>query len=79
MLNRVTGFDRGTLNAEKSAILDTPAREADWALDQVGNWTGYDVAKNGGASAPANPAARARPKENSIVSPDYPEKALPTN
>jgi len=41
--------DRGTLNAGKTAIEGTPARQEDWTLNQTGNWAGYDVAENGQA------------------------------
>ena len=38
MLNRLSNFDRGNLNANKTAISGTPAREQDWTLNQLGNW-----------------------------------------
>ena len=37
-LSRLTGFDRGTLNANKDAIAGTAARTQDWGLDALGNW-----------------------------------------
>ena len=36
-LHRLTGFERGDLNANKDAVSDTPAREQDWTLEVIGN------------------------------------------
>ena len=38
-LNRLAGFQRGTLNGNKDGITGTPAREQTWTLDPVGNWS----------------------------------------
>jgi len=40
-INRLLTFDRGDLNAQKTAISGTPVREEDWTLDPTGNWTDY--------------------------------------
>ena len=40
-INRLTTFDRGDLNAGKTAISGTPVREEDWGLDMTGNWKDY--------------------------------------
>ena len=40
-VNRLETFDRGDLNAGKTAISGTPVREEDWNLDMTGNWAGY--------------------------------------
>ena len=38
---RLKNFDRGDLNAGKTAISGTPVREEDFTLDPLGNWTDY--------------------------------------
>ena len=48
-LNRLTSSQRGTLNANKDEITGTPAREQDWTLDPVGNWSAI-VSKISGAN-----------------------------
>ncbi len=48
-ISRLTGFDRGDLNAGKTAVTGTPAREEDWTLDPTGNWTDY-VQKTSGST-----------------------------
>jgi RHS repeat-associated protein len=48
-INRLIAFDRGDLNAGKTAISGTPVREEDWALDSTGNWPGY-VQKTSGTT-----------------------------
>ncbi|MCA9182811.1 MAG: RHS repeat-associated core domain-containing protein, partial [Planctomycetales bacterium] len=40
-LHRLKTFDRGELNSAKTAITGTPAKEEDWTLDDLGNWSGY--------------------------------------
>ena len=40
-MNRLKTFDRGDLNAGKTAISGTPVREEDWGLDMTGNWKDY--------------------------------------
>ena len=40
-LHRLETTDRGELNATKTGITGTPAREEDWTLDPLGNWSGY--------------------------------------
>ena len=40
-INRLKTFDRGDLNAGKTAISGTPVREEDWGLDMTGNWKDY--------------------------------------
>mgnify|MGYP000858361248 CR=1 FL=1 len=40
-INRLKTFDRGDLNAGKTAISGTPAKEEDWGLDMTGNWTDF--------------------------------------
>ncbi|MCA9163688.1 MAG: hypothetical protein KDA62_11935 [Planctomycetales bacterium] len=40
-LHRLKTFDRGELNSAKTAITGTPAKEEDWTLDALGNWSGY--------------------------------------
>src|SRR5690606_38983080 len=37
-LNRLTTFQRGTLDAEKDGISGTASRNQSWDLDQLGNW-----------------------------------------
>jgi RHS repeat-associated protein len=37
-LDRLTSFDRGTLNSTKTGISGTIARQQDWTLDALGNW-----------------------------------------
>ena len=48
-MHRLNCFDRGTLNAGKTAITGAPAREEDWSLDPLGNWKNY-VQKTSGAT-----------------------------
>ena len=48
-INRLIAFDRGDLNAGKTAISGTPVREEDWNLDPLGNWPGY-VQKTSGTT-----------------------------
>jgi len=48
-INRLVTFDRGDLNAQKTAISGTPVREEDWTLDPTGNWTDY-LQKTSGAT-----------------------------
>ncbi|NUQ65008.1 MAG: RHS repeat-associated core domain-containing protein, partial [Pirellulales bacterium] len=48
-IHRLASFDRGDLNAEKTAISGTPVREEDWTLDLLGNWPGY-VQKTSGTT-----------------------------
>ena len=40
-VHRLKIFDRGDLNAGKTAISGTPVREEDWGLDATGNWRDY--------------------------------------
>ncbi|MEZ6109493.1 MAG: hypothetical protein R3C99_00330 [Pirellulaceae bacterium] len=40
-LHRLKTFDRGELNSSHTAIAGTPAKEEDWTLDALGNWSGY--------------------------------------
>ncbi len=40
-VNRLATFDRGDLNAGKTAISGTPVKEEDWGLDMTGNWTDF--------------------------------------
>jgi RHS repeat-associated protein len=40
-VNRLATFDRGDLDAGKTAISGTPVKEEDWALDMTGNWTDF--------------------------------------
>ncbi len=40
-INRLLNFDRGDLNAQKTAISGTPVREEDFSLDPTGNWADY--------------------------------------
>ena len=37
-VHRLKNYDRGDLNAGKTAISGTPVREEDWGLDATGNW-----------------------------------------
>jgi hypothetical protein len=46
---QLKNFDRGDLNAQKTAISGTPAREEDFDLDPTGNWAGY-VQKTSGTT-----------------------------
>jgi hypothetical protein len=39
--NRLATFDRGDLDANKTAISGTPVKEEDWGLDMTGNWTDF--------------------------------------
>jgi RHS repeat-associated protein len=48
-LHRLENFDRGDLNAGKTAITGTPANEEDWTLDPLGNWEGF-VQKTSGTT-----------------------------
>ena len=40
-LHRLQNFDRGDLNASRTAISGTPANEEDWTLDALGNWSNF--------------------------------------
>ena len=40
-VHRLAMFDRGDLNAGKTAISGTPVKEEDWGLDMTGNWTDF--------------------------------------
>jgi len=44
-LERLKTFDKGTLSG--STITGTPAREQDWTLDALGNWSGLVVKTSG--------------------------------
>jgi RHS repeat-associated protein len=46
-LNRLTDFNRGTLNATHDGIVGTPSYTKNWNLDVLGNWLG--VTANGTA------------------------------
>ena len=47
-LNRLATMDRGTLTGNPyDSISGTPAREEDFTLDAVGNWTDYLVKTSG--------------------------------
>ena len=48
-VNQLKIFDRGDLNAQKTAISGTPVREEEWTLDMTGNWSGY-VQKTSGTT-----------------------------
>ncbi len=48
-VNRLIGFQRGELNANKDGIIGTPAGEEDWSLDMTGNWPGF-VQKTSGST-----------------------------
>ena len=48
-LNELTSLNRGQLNVGKTAITGTAAKEEDWTLDALGNWTGY-VQKTAGST-----------------------------
>jgi RHS repeat-associated protein len=48
-LHRLKTMDRGELNGTKTGITGTPAREEDWSLDPLGNWSGY-VQKTSGTT-----------------------------
>ena len=48
-VNRLANFDRGDLNAGKTAIMGTPVREEDWSLDATGNWSNF-VQKTSGTT-----------------------------
>ena len=48
-LHRLKTMDRGELNGTKTGITGTPAREEDWTLDPLGNWSGY-VQKTSGTT-----------------------------
>jgi RHS repeat-associated protein len=63
-LSRLTTMNRGTLNAGKTAIEGTPAREESWNLNQTGNWAGYDVEEDG---APVLNQTRTNNKANEIT------------
>ncbi|NUQ66081.1 MAG: RHS repeat-associated core domain-containing protein, partial [Pirellulales bacterium] len=65
-MNQLKTFDRGDLNAQKTAISGTPVREEDWTLDMTGNWSGY-VQKTSG-STDLN-QTRGHNKANEITSP----------
>jgi RHS repeat-associated protein len=40
-LHRLKSFDRGQLNGTYTGITGTPAREEDWSLDPLGNWSNF--------------------------------------
>ncbi len=46
-IHRLVNFDRGTLNATKTAVSGTPTLEQDWTLDPTGNWAGFVEATSG--------------------------------
>jgi RHS repeat-associated protein len=48
-IQRLVTFDRGDLNAGKTAISGTPVKEEDWGLDMTGNWTDF-VQKTSGTT-----------------------------
>ncbi|MBI2481366.1 MAG: hypothetical protein HYV60_22830, partial [Planctomycetia bacterium] len=48
-LHRLQNFDRGDLNAGKTAVTGTPANEEDWSLDPLGNWSNF-VQKTSGTT-----------------------------
>ena len=49
-LNRLTGMQRGTLNATRTGITGTPVAEQDWTLDPTGNWTQFATLASGSAT-----------------------------
>jgi RHS repeat-associated protein len=42
-LNRLTSFERGTLNGTKDGITGTPSESESWDLDALGNWNSSTV------------------------------------
>ncbi|MEA2736293.1 MAG: hypothetical protein QOE14_2744 [Humisphaera sp.] len=46
-LDRVGSMTRGTLNAGRTGITGTPARQQDWMLDPTGNWRRFTNHTNG--------------------------------
>jgi RHS repeat-associated protein len=48
-LHRLKTFDRGQLNGTYTGITGTPAKEEDWTLDPLGNWSGF-VQKTSGTT-----------------------------
>jgi len=46
-VNRLATYDRGDLNAGKTAISGTPAKEEDWGLDMTGNWSDFTQKASG--------------------------------
>ena len=47
-LSQITGFARGSLNLNTTAISAIPAAEENWNYDPTGNWRGYQREVNGG-------------------------------
>ncbi|MBD3319729.1 MAG: hypothetical protein GF350_01385, partial [Chitinivibrionales bacterium] len=45
-LHRLSGAERGDLNANKDAIT-TPTFQQAWDLDALGNWSGFDEDTDG--------------------------------
>ena len=48
--NRLINYDRGDLNAGKTAISGTPVREEDWGMDMTGNWSDFTQKASGTTS-----------------------------
>jgi len=46
-VNRLATYDRGDLNAGKTAISGTAANEEDWGLDMTGNWSDFTQKTSG--------------------------------
>jgi hypothetical protein len=48
-VNRLTDFDRGTINANKDAISTLKSAQA-WSLDPTGNWSGFKEDRDGNST-----------------------------
>src|SRR4029078_8050136 len=47
LVNRLTAFQRGTLNTTNDAISGSTSRTQNWTLDAQGNWTAFTATTNG--------------------------------
>ena len=63
-VHRLKNYDRGDLNAGKTAISGTPVREEDWGLDATGNWRDYAQKTSGSTDLDQD---RAHNKVNEIT------------
>ena len=63
-LNQLDRLQRGTLNAQRTALTGTPAWEEDFTFDPVGNWANYLTTVNG---APTLDQTRAHNPVNEIT------------
>ena len=65
--NRLTSFQRGTLNSGHNAIVGTPSVNETWSLDALGNWAELNVTRTFihrlTLSRPLSPARARAPRD----------------